>query len=279
MNYKEIINELYPNVEEIHDIDSGASKSTFKVKIDGEYYILKLNIPNKYLYQEISPLLKPLGILTPETVEIKIHNDMACMLMEYIDGGNLSKDIKEDSFDRLALMMKAMHEIKGSGFGEIHPGTMEGEFKTFPEYINKQFLRKVDVAQEHLPYHYNIIEEYLEANPETVFCHMDFSSNNVLVRDDNYYLIDYGNEAGFNSPLMDIAKSIINDSRFGIKVYEAYDNVFKFDKKALESFLFIVALRKIVSWKKRGKDDRVGLLFDLFRQIGCSEEYIEHLSF
>jgi|GEM_PF-4086537 len=80
--------------------------------------------------------------------------------------------------------------------------------------------------------------------------------------------IDYGNEAGFNAPLMDIAKSIINDSRFGIKVYDAYYDVHKFDKEAMKSFLYIISLRKIVSWKKRGKEDRVGLLVKLLEQVG-----------
>lgn len=262
----ETLKKIFPNIEESEGFKSGATQGTFKVKVDGEYYVAKVGKLDMYLYLNVTPLLIERDILTPRIFEAGRYKDLDYVLMEYIDGINLSaKPVDDSTFENLSLMLRKIHTIKGKGYGKIRGRLMEGEYSSFSEYIQESFLKKVEFNKENLSYHLNRIEESLSENSETVFCHMDFSTNNILEREGELYLIDYGNEAGFNSPMMDIAKAIVNDSRYGEDVLNAYHTANDFDLDLLYSFIYIVGLRKIVSWKKREKNDRIGNLLEMFK--------------
>lgn len=269
MSITNAIKELFPETREIHTFTSGANENTFRLRMNGVYRVLKFDIDSE-IYETIVPRLNTLGVHTPEVYEIGKHNGRDYVLMEYLEGTKLNRDPRPETFTELGKIMKDLHKIKGSGFGKIqedtsNDGPVRGQFTDLSEYIKKKFLKNVTYELETVDHHLEKIARQYEDCP-SVFCHMDLSTSNTIARDGKIYMIDFGNDAGLNYGLFDVAKSIINDSRF-VTVYEGYKKSYGFDPVILESFVYIIGLRKIASWRRRGKGERVDLLKKLFPAV------------
>ena len=182
-------------------------------------------------------------------------NHQSYVIMEYIEGTLLSEVPEEEiDFYLLGKLLREMHKIKGIGFGRVNKFGKVGHYMTFEAYVKKQFLDGKKHNENNLEEHLKKIKSYYKkSHKNIVFCHMDFSTHNIIERYGKYYVLDFGHEAGFNYNLFDIAKFVVNDFSYD-KMEEILNGygLCSEERKILRSFIYIVGIRKIASWKKRG---------------------------
>jgi len=162
------------------------------------------------------------------------------LIMEYVDGPILSKVVNNyhlEKLNELCLMFK--HRKDGYTFDV--DAYIKYLYKCIPHYG----LVK-GIASE-LLYH----KEFLEKSAS--FCHGDFTLNNIIYKDREYYLIDPGPKEEYSSYLLDLAKTRYSLSGFE-KMFDYTTNDLKeqrdyFDILLKQNNLYdIVRLLEITRW-------------------------------
>lgn len=271
MFMEDLIKKIFKEDISVKKFSSGAEGTSFLVsfKNEGKSLVVKFDI-DLDIYINIVPELVGIGINIPDVLQLGKIENRSYVIMEYIPQRTMDEEgFNSEDIEEMGKILKQIHSIKGSGFGKIKKESLQGEYRKFSDYITNQFLDGKRYDRKKLERHLEIIDSYYSKNQEaTVFCHMDFSLSNTIKYNEKYYVIDFGNESGFNYFVFDLVKVFINDFQQNFKkdFLKGYGDL-DIDKDVLNSFVYIVGVRKIESWLRRGKDKKAELFKEFFREI------------
>lgn len=208
------VNEKDINV--VERLKGGMSNYTYLVKVNNKPYVFRLIGDDGLVLvnpeTEIKHLdtIKPLGF-TPDTVYFDPQN--GDKISHYVEGKPLALDFEEGDVDKVALMLKTLHEAKldGADYGlKVRLRHYEKLLKNTPSvqyHMLKMFwLKKYD-------------EVY--SGYEKVLCHGDAQRSNIVKDGEKLYLLDW-EFTGLNDPFYDIASFGNINFEDSIKLLESY---------------------------------------------------------
>lgn len=226
MDDNDTIKQLFDNKPIIitQIIGHGEVNRVYVVKQDDRQIILRLNSKeelarfNKEAWCLKMALKK--GIPSPHLIDLGIKNNTAYMMLSFIVGEN-GKDTTEDKekiWDTIGTYAKRIHLIPTHGFGENM--ATKGNFSdTWERYLSYSInslntsdkLLLFGVVTEEQSEH--IKEMFLKLREKTfnfALVHGDLSLENVIVRDNDVALIDWGVAESTIVPHMEIIDLLQN---------------------------------------------------------------------
>ena len=137
--------------------------------IDKEYYFSKFAFDH--------------NIKTPEPKQIIYENNRKGIVFEKINGKPLLKIILSNSL-KLKQMIKIFVELQTS----IHKIILNNSKYTFISYLNESIVENNLINDDTKAFLFNYIKTLPEGNN---LCHGDFHPENILVDNNNFYIIDW----------------------------------------------------------------------------------------
>ncbi len=252
-------------------IESGKEKSVLKISL-----IYKNNSSEGKFLSE----WEKVGVTVPHVIEEGLFGEHPYVLMKYIDAPSLGEKyspeemIDKKIFLQMGQTLRKMHNSKADGFGSIVDG--KPQYPDFETWVNKyikgsRFQGKIKFSkdnnllsdEEHgsLDEAINILKDFVEKDPQSTYCHDDFSSGNIFATEP---LTVFDPNPTLNHPYLDLGRSIViapnSKVEFGEADKQILDGYFageNFDRKALQASILLNAYMKFRYWHSVAGHQRI----------------------
>lgn len=220
---KNICMKVFANIKKedikiLEQLKLGMSNYVYLIDVKNEKYTIR--IPGNYAEIFVDRSTEKLGIeiispyvLCPETI---CFNQNGIKISKYIEGRVLYKNILEDDYTNISVLLHSLHSIKNSDLKPYNPFI---KLDYFEHLISLPISEKYEKIK-------NRLLEYKDflLKQEMVVCHNDSQPSNFVFGIDNkMYLLDY-EFIGLNDPLYDVACFGNNNIEDGEKLLISYLN-------------------------------------------------------
>ncbi len=248
----------------------GVSSLVSFIESGEEKFVLKVPLSSTGFESE-GEFLKAweeIGVKVPHVFKEGKLGMHSYLLMEYIDAPTLMDAesqglVKRDTASEQGKILRGMHAAKAAGYGRSFNG--KPEFDSFEEWLQSDIIkRRIKEVQEsgilgdeHGPIAdvLDTLIEFTRKNPESVYCHFDFGSSNLLATEP---LTVIDPHPLFNHGVIDIGRSMLLAASGGYakpaeKMKDTYYEGEAVDTSALQASIIFSAYWKAAYWHKIGK--------------------------
>lgn len=213
-------------MESIKKIENGNLNDVYKLVINSKEYILRTTKFNNDCEISTLLILKKYNLNVPNLLTYFSLYNKNVMLLDYIEGSNPSK-IDSKFITGLLKELKKLHNIPYENLKEKSINTIENFEKLSEYYV---VSKESSFLKEKIQLINYIIEDVknipFDKMPKCIV-HSDIKKENVLVNNNNIYLIDFGNSY-IGNRLIDLIRIImwffLKNKNFDI---EEIENCFK----------------------------------------------------
>jgi len=206
-------------------VDKGKVNQVFKVLINGQHYIFRLN-KKEYLptYQKEFFCIKKAreaAIKTSDVHYVGAEGAYSYMILNYITGINgvdLPEEKHGEVYKTLGSYAKAFNQMEVGGFGRDVKDEQIGFFKDWDSFYQETMdglfgttilIDKGVVTVEQSEKITKRLSEMKQWKVTPMLCHGNLHITNTIITDDgDVYVIDWGNGAGHMAPHVDLADVI-----------------------------------------------------------------------
>lgn len=206
-------------------LNKGEVNRVYRVKTENNQIVIRLNEENEIgrfkKEQWCIEQARKHGISSPQVIDLGIKDDIAFMVLNFVNGFNGEEITQNKSYiwKKLGAYARKIHSIKTVGFGETM--TQPGKFNDFWERYVRYNVESLNDKDELLSM--NIINRSYSAKLRVLFkellekqfsfglSHNDLSLANTIIEDDNITLIDWGSAESTVVPHFEII-GILEDS-------------------------------------------------------------------
>lgn len=176
----------------IREIKNGNLNSVYKLKLENKYYVIRSSDFNNNFECLILKLLENKQINAPRIKTNFVFQNKYVMICDYINGKNPT-NYNEIFFQRLVKEVKKLHCINIKNISGSNSNFES--IKRLEEYCNVS--KKSEFLSQDKKFITQLVKEIkqklnLDALPK-VLIHSDIKRENVLIDNQNVYLIDFGN--------------------------------------------------------------------------------------
>ncbi len=253
------LNVSNKDINIIKKLDGALSNNMYLFEVNKKKYTFRIPGKNGNLLVdrntelEVINRVKDLGI---NVDLIYFNKDTGYKISTYIEGIHINKDNLDDEL--LNIVCNRLKDIHNINRDNIKPYNKENRIKKYEEFaINEGF--------NHSKKYHKIKAEYEKFNEymkefEQVLSHGDFMVGNIVITDDNVYVLDWEFSA-INDPYYDIACFGNQDFNLALRLLEMYvEKPTKTDYKRL----YINRLYQCLQWHNvAAYKDKIGLSKEL----------------
>jgi len=272
---EEILEEILAEKREIKGLQNNNwvfltvdNKSPYLVKFVPAEEKDRLTIERK-VYQFVNDRL---DITVPEVLAHGESEYGDYLVREVIEGQSLKEYLTDSNkndrvFYQAGQFLAKLHQIEFEEKGIFTPDLKVKEYDIFSKVEYNKFLKKLYKHQEISKKEYSLLKQvdvdYYFKRPPYVFCHSDYSPNNILVNDDEVVsIIDM--EWACSAPCMDDLASFdlfleLEGFNYGIEeYYKGYNSIKEIDSFFLEhkDFYKFYRLITMLSYQVAAEDER-----------------------
>ncbi len=271
----ELFKDKEVSIEFSHE---GVSSLVCFIETNNEKKVLKIPLSETPVEGEAQFLKawEEVGVCVPHVFGEGAIADSRYVLMNFIDAPSIVKAnngyeeiIKNGGFNDMGRTLATMHSPKGNGYGRIIEG--KPQYSEFKEWLlGKDLEKRIKTVQEKnlLGNEHGSISAVIETliahserNPDSTYCHNDFSPDNVLATEP---ITVFDPDPILNQGIIDIGKSILicnamaGTSEAGEQLKEGYFSINpRFDSKALQASIILAAYIKFPYWHKKDKTKKM----------------------
>jgi fructosamine-3-kinase len=266
--------------------DSGVTSVVCCIS-NGEKTVLKISAHANHGAGEGSFLKswERVGINVPHVIAEGQILDRPYTLMSYIDAKPLnqvfsgSEILSNGLFDEMGKTLRKLHTVTGRGYGRFQRGS--GQYKQFRTWLENYARWHITYVQEKalldeteygsIEAACDVLNEYLQKDDRTVYCHDDFSVCNLL---NTKPLTVFDPNPHINHPYLDLAKSVVLIAKAGIDIKEPAKRLIDgylgddppIDPLVLRSCVLLEAYLKLPFWDQTNQRYEIDLVRVFLRQ-------------
>ncbi len=257
---------------------TGVSSLVCILEADGEKTVLKIPVSIN-LPEGESDCLKSwelVGVSVPHVIQEGMIEGRPYILMSHIDAVRLmdvpAEKADKEIYMKLGRTLRQMHQSKACGYGRIK--NHKAEHVQFRDWLNSEYEQRMinhvrarniidDEKHGSLSKALEILTMYVESNPQSAYCHHDFSTGSTFATDP---IAVFDPNPLINHPIIDIARSVVliagsgpneNVRQFIDQMMEGYFGEEAHDKQAFQAAILLNAHSKIFNWRNSGRTQNI----------------------
>lgn len=188
-------------------LGNGNINNVYKISFENRDYVLRISNYDNSFESTVLKQLKTENINCPNIIESFSTNNKYIMVCDYING-KCPNQVDTLTMKKIILEVKKLHKIKFK-YGNSENVNKES-IEKLKEYYNVAIKSEyLDKDRDFLSYCIKGIEDKLKLEKlSTNIVHSDIKSENIIVNDDDVYLIDFGN-VYIGNRLIDVIRIIM----------------------------------------------------------------------
>lgn len=223
-------------MDKIEKIQNGNLNDVYKLTLNNKNYIIRTTKFNNEFEVKVLMLLKKYNLNVPNLIQTFSYDSSNIMILNYIEGSE-PQELTVIFVERLARLLKKLHKIPISELeynNNYNYESLEMLIKYYDDIEkSKYMLNKNDLINSIIS---ELKEFQIDELPKSII-HSDIKKENMLVDDNQVYLIDFGNSY-IGSKLIDLIRVImwffLKNDNYDLKLIEHFLNNYFKDNKISE---------------------------------------------